>query len=881
MSNIERAAGRSLALFTFDHPERYSSLESYRSTKADYQVLVEALLADGWTLEDGAGVWCIVRPPLDQTPESGFKIHVSATDDTARTLLSRMVPMLVSEGVAFKFLADRCMLELHNSSAVDRASSGKFLVVYPAGVDQFRSLMERLHEATKDLAGPYILSDKRYDASKVLFFRYGAFKGRTRVNTYGEMDLSCRLPDGRPFQDQRLPYFHLPEGIDDPYPSATADAAEPVLHDRYRATAALGMSSKGGVYLCTDLATGTEVVIKEARPFVNRGRSSAHDAVDCLKNEHEILELLEGTGVTPRALDFFQEWENSFLVLERAPGIPLSSFLVSEGFSILLMTGIEAADVHRYCTKVLRIAEALVAGVRAIHARGVVIQDLAPQNILLDPDRLTITFVDFEAAYADRRCGESPIIHAYTPGYGEAQRQAPTMAADYRALSCVLTDLIYPVSRFFSLAPERREPMLERVTSEHGIPDAFVRLIVDAGECPEDLDARLEEAQRSLASIRAPKPAAPALRQKDDLRSIVVDIASYILAEIRSGDDPLDLPTDYRRFTTNRLSVAYGASGIACFLKRVTGEVPLRLLDAISAEVRSIDDNPYPPGLYVGTSGIAWTLLELGMRREAESLMQIAARSPIRFESTDLFYGAAGHGLANLFFFERLGDEQYLANAIDTFGDIKTKLQRTDAGYCYVNEGDVHHGIAHGAAGIGYFMLRLYRATRQEEHLAYAKGLLDFELASAEERQGQMMFRRSAGEPVLYVYWRGGSAGIGSVALRFYEELGEERYMQAARRVARHLRSKYSISPTNFCGMAGIGHFFLDMHKVTADEGDLEEARRFVDRIMLFAIERPSGIVFPGEEVLRISTDYGTGSAGIGIFIHRTITRDGVPFFDF
>jgi hypothetical protein len=50
---------------------------------------------------------------------------------------------------------------------------------------------------------------------------------------------------------------------------------------------------------------------------------------------------------------------------------------------------------------------------------------------------------------------------------------------------------------------------------------------------------------------------------------------------------------------------------------------------------------------------------------------------------------------------------------------------------------------------------------------------------------------------------------------------------------------------------------------------------------MLFAIEKPSGIVFPGEELIRVSTDFGTGSAGTGLFLHRLLTGGGMPYFDF
>ena len=81
--------------------------------------------------------------------------------------------------------------------------------------------------------------------------------------------------------------------------------------------------------------------------------------------------------------------------------------------------------------------------------------------------------------------------------------------------------------------------------------------------------------------------------------------------------------------------------------------------------------------------------------------------------------------------------------------------------------------------------------------------------------------------------------------------------------------------------MAGIGNFFVDLHRRTGEAGYLEEARRFADRVMLFAIEKPGGLVFPGEDLVRISTDYGTGSAGIGTFLHRILTGDGLPYLDF
>ena len=883
MPGIDRRAMDRLVAFTLTHPERYGSLDGYRSEKAEFRNLIRRLLPADWAVGKNPGPWCEAQSPKDRTPDGGFKIHLSTTHDRARELVAAIVPILVEEAVTFKLLVDERILDLSNSTFWGRGACGKFVTIYPADRDQLTRLMERVKDATKGFQGPYVLSDKRYKDSRVLFYRYGAFKKAQRVNVYGEPLALVRTAGGQLIPDVRLPYFALPEGVDDPFPDTEEEDAELILKGRYKAIASLGSSSKGGIYRCVDLETNTEVVVKEARPLVNRGRKNPYDAVDCLKNEHRILKRLEGAGVTPRPIELFQEWEHSFVAMELAKGVSLASFLGSWRSSIVLMKDTTADDVRRYCEEFLSIARKIIAGARTIHELGVVIQDISPRNILFDQEQGTVTFIDFEAAYVDQIDVESPIIPIHTAGFGVEPRlgEPPTVADDYKALSRILGEFLYPAAPFFTLAPQQRAPMLAHFAKEKGVPEAFVRLILGVGEQPERVDELLSEAERSVESIIAPEPMPP-LRNDADLRKIVDAIGSYIVDQTGRGGDPLDLPTDYRRFSTNRLSVAYGASGVALFLKRTRGEAPEALVDALVREASRIDNQSYPPGLYVGSSGVALTLLELGKRSEAEALMAVAARSPILFENADMFYGAAGWGLANLSFFTQLGDEKYLDHAAEAYAQIKPKLQRAKGGYCYENTDAIYHGLAHGAAGIGYFLLRLYRVTGQEEHLDVARGLLDFEIASAEEdERGHVVFRRSVNERLYYPYWRIGGAGIGSVALRYHAELGDERYLQMARRIARHLERGYTVFPTNFSGMAGIGNFFVDMYCRTKEDGYLEEARRFVDRVMLFALEKPSGIVFPGEELVRISVDYGTGSAGTGMFIHRIIGGSGLSYLDF
>lgn len=474
------------------------------------------------------------------------------------------------------------------------------------------------------------------------------------------------------------------------------------------------------------------------------------------------------------------------------------------------------------------------------------------------------------------------IVPMRTIGFASERlaREPPRETHDWRAVSSVLADLLFPITPVFSIAPLLRRPALARVAREKGIPASFIQLILGIAEGAASIEHLLDEATRSLEDIRMPTPVAP-LRDEADIHELLEQIRDYILSQIADAKDPLDLPTDYRRFVTNPLSVAYGASGIALFLHRTSGSVPVPFLDSFLRHSSEINVDTYPPGLYIGISGVAWTLLELGQPERARALLDLAATSQLLFENADLFYGAAGWGLTNLSFFHRLGESKWLHRAEQAFASIKGMLEENEYGYYYVNQGGLCHGLAHGASGIGYFLLRLYQFTNNDEHLAYARKLLSFELANAEERDGHVVFMRGAREPVNTPYLRVGSAGIGIVALRFYDILGDASHLEMACKIAYYLTGKFAVFPSNFSGMGGIAGFFLDLAQRTGDARYRDEALRYLDRIMLFAIEKPSGIVFPGEELIRVSTDFGTGSAGTGLFLHRLLTGGGMPYFDF
>src|SRR5258706_2160706 len=140
------------------------------------RALVAAAVGDGWRFSV-EGPWAFVTPVGAESPEQGWKLHISATEASAADVLAATIPVLVAEGVPFKFAAGQRIVRLLNSTHADRASGGKVVTVYPADDDQAVRLAEACHRATEGLAGPVILSDRAYRPGSLVHYRYGGFSG--------------------------------------------------------------------------------------------------------------------------------------------------------------------------------------------------------------------------------------------------------------------------------------------------------------------------------------------------------------------------------------------------------------------------------------------------------------------------------------------------------------------------------------------------------------------------------------------------------------------------------------------------------------------------------------------------------------------------------
>ncbi|WP_341750192.1 class III lanthionine synthetase LanKC [Candidatus Tisiphia endosymbiont of Sialis lutaria] len=869
--NIERRVSEEdIQYYLFSQPHFFTNMENYEVRDSCYFEWINQMLPKNWSIQRREA-WYVVKSDQIKIKSYGFKIHISLVSEVTEYALKQIVPILIKNQVAFKFLVDPEIHDFFNSQACNRVSAGKFLTVYPPDIDLFKEILQRLHEVTKDFFGPFILSDRPYQNSRCLFYRFGSFIGNKQRNVLGECNPAIVNAESGDI-DVRLPYYQLPGGVSDPFEEVIQYPENSLLNQRYQVINALSPhSSKGGVYLAKDTQTDTKVVLKEARLFINRNRQSEKDAIVGLMHEEHILKRLQDIRVTPRVVDSFYEWQHHFLVLEYIPFDTLN-YTDWQSHNILIKGVIH--DFSIFCRRHLTILKNIIDTVEKIHQMGIIIGDIAPQNILFHPETLEVRFIDLEGAYdqKEERFYARITSRGFTTYHKDKQKK-PNQIEDWCAVSSLSIHLLHPICPLFAINPNAKQRYLESLVKSHGLPLEFITIeealrqnrVSDAKQAIEILSNALKDGEEKKLHLGM-----QSYTNKMNLPQILGGITNYIERFVEYPMKGTVLPLDYRALTTNKLSVAYGYLGVLYFLHKRAATSTQQLLSMIWSEIQNEDLENFPPGLYIGLSGIAWSLHACGLETEALDLMKRVYGLKFRDEAADLFYGVSGWGLASLYFYEKTKSQQFLDGALEAAHVVDNKLTYQSGMTLYQNiDGQFYSGLLHGNAGIALFFLRLFQSSQNRIYLEKAECIMQSEINNGQVIDHDLVWRKNYNEKTIYPYFQFGSIGIGLVAIRFYLALGDPYYLELAKKIADSVVSKYCIYPGLFIGMAGIGIFFLDLYSATQHESYLQEAHQVAHRIMLYQYRNNDGIVFPGDKLAAICTDYGTGSTGIGLFLHR------------
>ncbi|MCA1706569.1 MAG: hypothetical protein LC808_26225, partial [Actinobacteria bacterium] len=174
----------------------------------------------GWQIEQesaGPDPWIGIANVSAAVPAQGWKLHVSASLETASEVLSRALPVLMAEPTAFKVASSLERLATLNRGEGGPTQVGKFITVYPVDDPQAVRLAVALDRATADLHGFKVPSDRPLRPGSLVHYRFGAFKPTWVQTPLGEVLPAITAPDGTPQPDRRLRGYSAPPWASDPF----------------------------------------------------------------------------------------------------------------------------------------------------------------------------------------------------------------------------------------------------------------------------------------------------------------------------------------------------------------------------------------------------------------------------------------------------------------------------------------------------------------------------------------------------------------------------------------------------------------------------------------------------------------------------------------
>ncbi|MFJ4538769.1 class III lanthionine synthetase LanKC [Streptomyces tibetensis] len=792
-------------------------------------------LPEGWTATRGRE-WTVCVPPDSSVPDQGWKIHVAASPDNAAGLLDTVAPYCVEHGLMYKYISDPETLARRGSKYGDRSASGKFITIYPADETELKQALDGLEELVGGTRAPSILSDLRWREGP-LHVRYGGFVLKTTRLKDGTLTPAITAPDGELVPDERRPGFHTPSWVTLPpfLQEALAERRARTLGDfPFRVYKALHFSNGGGVYRAVDKRDGSEVLLKEARPFAGLD-AAGDDAVARLDREQWALSRLAGLAAVPALRDVRKGNEHHFLARDFVDGTPLTDLVrLRHPYGTTDNTPQARAA---YADWALNIIGQVAEAVDAMHERGVVFGDLHPGNILVRPDD-TVAFIDMETA--------TPAEEMRAQAMGSLGFRAPDHlrgpAVDLFALDVLRLTMFVPMPHVVPWGTQKIRTLIDAAVRDFPLPESFARQI-ERGLGDDVLGARTEFGVRWPAA-------------GEETGNLIANIATSIVEAATPERTDRLYPGDVSQFIVadGGVTFAYGAAGVLWALHRAGAEVPAEHVEWLLAQAGQVTGDG--PGFFTGLAGIAYTLDELGHRDAADAVMERAFAGCDANVTTTLATGLSGLGLTALHLAARRGDDQGLRRALQ----LADRLPDAPA--------PQRIGLLHGRCGSALLLLRLYEHTGRTALLDRAVAELHAELE---------LIERTDFDDRLLSPGLEGSAGI-VLALRaaLRHTPDDERLRTAVNRLVDLRRGGFATSCSLLHGRAG---------EILALEDGGSASERDVLRFHLEALgweaiaAEPGRVDFLGNYGYRLSTDLGTGSAGV--LLALAALRDGSPALPF
>ncbi|MFF0630074.1 class III lanthionine synthetase LanKC [Streptomyces sp. NPDC004296] len=841
--------------YTFTDPDAYDDIGRWRADRHDPRFdrircgLTDVPHTDGWHYAQH-GIWTVCRPGRDPVRGQGWKIHVAVTPETFAPLLDTVSAFCFARGVPFKFLARHEYAWLVNAKYAPRPVSGKGIVLYPADEQQSVALASELAGVLKTWQGPRILSDLRIDDG-VVHVRYGAYTRRYCRNAEGKVTFALEDPEGRLVPDRRSVPFRAPSFVSvpeafSPRPPETGGPVPP-----YRIDKTLHFSNSGGVYLATNTATGSEVVLKEARPSAGYDLIGG-DAVQRAEREYEALCRFADLPAVPAVQEQFTWQGHLFTVMEYVRGTTLLEWCAAKQPYLLRPDPFRPPtrdDIRTYREQVDTILAQVRAFLSALWEQGHVFGDIHPGNVIVTPD-LDVRFIDLEACIEE----DAPRPFPGAPGFNDYTRTG--RAADEYALGMLELSCYLPLTHLVRMDGAKFQQLLHTSVERYDLPTEWAERV--ARLCTPD-DAPAPRASLRTASSHLDD----ALGFEEWSSQIVAGLAATMTPE---RTDRL-FRNDFSGFSLSPVCLATGASGVLWSLLGTHGlgapDLVEQVIDWIVVRGRESADR-LECGLYDSELGAGYTLWRHGYPEPAQWLVDAAMAKERDGSGLSVFSGLAGVFLAATEMAAGPNPLVTTATAEKLGAELADRARLFLARLKESTTPDVaHFGLLHGAAGIGLAVHRYGLLLDDPAALDLARELLEFELTRYVRcADGSLQFNDAERRSLAYV-----EVGSLGTALALSELARHEDWAPTGAGIPDLIRAngpELMVQSGLFRGRSG----FIAGLASLARDGYEQPAQPFIDRHMdqlgLHEI-RPTEaqLHYPGTRNYKLSSDLRTGSAGV------------------
>ncbi|MDR0899146.1 MAG: hypothetical protein LBM27_02170 [Lactobacillaceae bacterium] len=298
-----------------------------------------------------------------------WKIHLSPLLEDFEYVLSVVDNLSVDMGLDYKFverIEDQLFLSGISSPTTQ---TGKLITIYPTSEIQTAEIMSRLHGLLTNFDGIEVLSDRPYQDSKIIWYRYGTHLATANSDK----------------EDERKNYFVLPDNVEDIFADDLQFNTGTYIQKKYNFSEILEESSGGNIYIASQ--SNQKFVVKEARKNVRYSLnvsklSKRYEEFENAKKDHR--------GLVAEPVEIVEEPYSVFFVYRLIEGEALGVVSSSENF--MMMTDFRQRDL-----RMKALAQKFITVIEGLMEEGFEEIDIQPNNFVISEDE-EIVYIDTEVS---------------------------------------------------------------------------------------------------------------------------------------------------------------------------------------------------------------------------------------------------------------------------------------------------------------------------------------------------------------------------------------------------------------------------------------------------------------------------------------------------